>query len=176
MIREASNEDFETILAVINDASLVYKGVIPADCWNEPYMPGKELVKEIAHGVRFLLYDEAEEVEMRRDEAVLGVMGMQHVEDVTLIRHAYVRRREQNRGIGGKLLGQIQRLNASRPLLVGTWRQAIWAVRFYESHGFVAVSPVERKDQLLRRYWHIPERQTEESTVLTDKAFLRFRA
>ena len=133
-----------------------YAGVIPADRYHVPYMAASELYDEIAAGVRFWgWYD---------PEGLSGVMGIQDVDDVTLIRHAYVRPERQGTGIGSRLLARLVNL-AHQPLLVGTWADAVWAVRFYESHGFRLVTPAE-KDCLLRRYWSIPERQVETSVVL----------
>jgi GNAT superfamily N-acetyltransferase len=130
--------------------------VIPADRWREPYMPAEELAGEIAAGVEFWGWEE--------DGELVGVMGIQRVRDVDLIRHAYVAPGFQGRGIGGKLLKELLD-SAERPMLVGTWAAAEWAVRFYERHGFELVSP-KRKTDLLREYWTIPERQVETSVVL----------
>ncbi len=158
MIRPCGPEDFAEVLAVINDAARAYRGVIPADRWKEPYMPAEELREEVARGVAMWGYEEEGEL--------VGVMGIQPVEDVVLIRHAYVRTHRQRRGIGSRLLQRL-REGVDRPMLVGTWAAATWAVRFYEKHGFRLVSP-EEKDRLLRRYWSIPERQVETSVVLAD--------
>jgi GNAT superfamily N-acetyltransferase len=162
MIRTCDSGDFEAIYAIINDAAQAYKGVIPDDRWKEPYMNQDELQHEIDDGVVFWGFEEGGEL--------LGVMGLQHVEHVTLIRHAYVRTSRRNQGIGGRLLTHVRR-NADRPMLVGTWAAAVWAVRFYERHGFRLVSP-EEKDRLLREYWSIPERQVETSVVLADPTWL----
>ena len=159
------------MVAVINTAATAYAGEIPADRYHEPYMPSDELRKEIAAGVRFWGLFEAGEPATPLDGAVpalAGVMGIQDVEDVTLIRHAYVRPDRQRGGVGGRLLEHLLRPAdepPARPLLVGTWAAAWWAVAFYERHGFVLVTP-EEKDRLLRRYWSIPERQVETSVVL----------
>jgi len=142
---------------VINDAAAAYRGVIPADRWHEPYMPREELLSEIQAGVKFFC--------IRRDGRVVGVMGLQHVADVALIRHAYTVSSQQHGGVGTLLLQHLKR-QADRPLLVGTWKAATWAVRFYERRGFRLVSD-EEKERLLRRYWNIPERQVAESVVLT---------
>jgi GNAT superfamily N-acetyltransferase len=155
-IRLCSGADFEAIYAVINDAATAYAGVIPADRYGVPYMPADALRGEIAAGVRFWGWFEGEEL--------CGVMGIQDVDDVTLLRHAYVRPDRQGRGIGGGLLTHLVGL-PHQPLLVGTWAGAGWAVRFYERHGFRLVTPAE-KDRLLRRYWDIPERQVDTSVVL----------
>ena len=148
--------------AVINDAATAYEGTIPADRYRRPYMPLEELQAEIAAGVRFWgLWESGQEL--------AGVMGIQDVDDVTLIRHAYVRPERQRSGVGGRLLAHLLELAAAtqppRQLLVGTWAAAWWAVAFYERHGFVLVT-AEEKDRLLRRYWRIPERQVETSVVL----------
>ncbi|MHB1034971.1 MAG: GNAT family N-acetyltransferase [Pirellulales bacterium] len=158
MIRRCTDTDFETIYAIVNEAAEVYRGVIPADRWHEPYMPREELRHEIESGVRFWGYEE--------DGQLLGVMGIQDVQDVTLIRHAYVRTAKRGLGIGGKLLAELRRLT-TRPVLIGTWAAATWAIQFYERHGFRMVTPAE-KDRLLKKYWSIPERQVETSVVLAE--------
>ena len=158
MIRRCDEHDLEAIHSIVNEAARAYEEVIPADCWHEPYMPWKELLREIDAGVVFWGYEE--------EGALSGVMGIQDVEDVALIRHAYVRRAAQRRGIGSALL-QALRTQTARPVLVGTWADATWAVRFYERHGFRLVS-AEQKDSLLRRYWTVNERQIETSVVLAD--------
>lgn len=159
MIRKCQDNEIDTIYSIINDAAQSYKGVIPSDCWKEPYMSEKELQHEIDEGIVFWGY----EINGR----LMGVMGIQHVQDVTLIRHAYVRTSHQNQGVGGRLLSAL-RQQTDRPTLVGTWADAVWAVRFYEKHGFQLVSP-EEKDRLLRQYWSISERQVETSVVLADE-------
>ncbi len=159
MIRPTEDADFETVLAIINGAAEVYKDVIPADRWHEPYMPPAALTGEIAAGVVFWGYEEA--------ATLRGVMGLQQVRDVVLIRHAYVRPADQGRGIGGTLLTELQD-RVDRPLLIGTWAAAVWARRFYQKRGFREVDR-ETKDRLLRTYWSIPERQTETSVVLADR-------
>ena len=159
MIRPCGETEFETIREIINDAAQAYKGVIPADCWNEPYMPVDELQRDIAAGVEFLGYEE--------DGELTGVMGLQQVQDVTLIRHAYVRTAHRNQGIGGRLLSHLV-AQATRPVLIGTWADAVWAVRFYENRGFRLVT-TEEKDRLLRKYWSVPPRQMETSVVLADQ-------
>ena len=165
MIRRCDDNDFEMIYAIINDAALAYKGVIPTDLWKEPYMSKDELRHEIDEGVLFWGYEEAGEI--------VGVMGIQPIIDVTLIRHAYVRMAERNRGIGSKLLSYLLK-QATRPILIGTWADAVWAVRFYEKHGFRLVTK-EEKDRLLRKYWSIPERQIETSVVLADQKWFSTR-
>ena len=148
--------DPATICAVINDAAVAYRGVIPADCWHEPYMPPDELQKEIEAGVEFFC--------MRREGRVAGVMGLQHVAEVALIRHAYTLTSEQGAGIGSSLLRHLKN-QTERRLLVGTWQAAAWAVRFYQRRGF-RLAPDEEKVRLLRQYWTVPERQIERSVVL----------
>ncbi len=159
MIRHCDDQDLQAMLAVINDAAQAYRGVIPADRWKEPYMPREELRHEIASGVVFWGYEV--------DGELVGVMGIQDVKDVTLIRHAYVRTAHQRQGIGRELLRHLIALS-SRPTLVGTWADAVWAIGFYERHGFRLVSR-EEKERLLRTYWSIPERQVETSVVLADE-------
>jgi GNAT superfamily N-acetyltransferase len=140
----------------VNAAAVAYRGVIPADRWHEPYMPAGELDAEIAAGVVFWGAEAQGEL--------MAVMGVQPVADVELIRHAYTAPGHQGRGLGGALLEHLVARSA-RPLLVGTWAAAGWAIRFYERHGFVRVSEA-RKDELLRRYWDIPARQVATSVVL----------
>ena len=156
MIRRCEERDFDSIFEVINDAARAYKGFIPEDRYHEPYMPAEELRRQIDEGVAFWAYE--------LDGGIVGVMGIQHVGDVTLIRHAYVRTALRNKGIGGTLLGHLVSMT-TRPVLIGTWADATWAVRFYEKNGFAKVTP-EEKDRLLRKYWRIPERQVETSVVL----------
>jgi GNAT superfamily N-acetyltransferase len=156
MIIKCTDDDAESICAIINDAAIIYKGVIPADRWHEPYMPLDELKSEIEKGVEFRGY--------KRDGELIGVMGIQHVRDVTLIRHAYIKSVEQGKGIGTLLLRHLVAL-AERPVLIGTWKAAVWAIRFYEKHGFFVVGENE-KNALLKTYWTIPERQIETSVVL----------
>jgi len=145
------------VLEIVNTAAEAYRGVIPADRWREPYMPEHQLEREIAAGVAFWGCED-------EDGALAGVMGIQPVRDVVLIRHAYVDPRSQRRGIGGALLRHLAPA-VERPLLVGTWAAAEWAIRFYRRHGFEPV-PAERAAALLRTYWSIPERQVETSVVL----------
>ena len=161
MIRGCDERDFDAIWGIINDGAQAYKGIIPADRWTEPYMSRDKLRHEMDDGVVFSGYAES------ATDTLLGVMGIQQVKDVTLIRHAYVRTGSQNRGVGGKLLSHLRELT-SRPVLIGTWADASWAIRFYERHGFQLVGPVE-KDRLLKKYWSIPERQVETSVVLADE-------
>jgi GNAT superfamily N-acetyltransferase len=158
MIEPCAPKDLPTILAIVNDAAVAYKKAIPPDCWHEPYMTEDYLGKEIARGVVF--YGFMENGEM------VGVMGIQNPKDVTLIRHAYVRTRDRRKGVGGALITHLVGLT-NRPVLVGTWRAATWAVSFYEKHGFKLVD-AETKDGLLRKYWVVTERQIETSVVLGD--------
>jgi N-acetylglutamate synthase-like GNAT family acetyltransferase len=158
MIRRCDDCDFELIWTIINDGAQAYKGTIPADRWTEPYMPREKLQDEIDEGAVFWGYEEA--------GALLGVMGIQKVQDVTLVRHAYVRTGSQKQGIGGHLLSHLRELT-NGPMLIGTWAAAAWAIHFYERHGFQMVSHHE-KDRLLKRYWTIPDRQMDTSVVLAD--------
>jgi GNAT superfamily N-acetyltransferase len=162
MIRLCTGHDFDAIFEIVNDAAQAYKGVIPEDRWHDPYMPKDYLRHELDSGVVFWGYEDNSEL--------LGVMGIQDVQDVSLIRHAYVRTKHRNKGIGGRLLSHLK-THTTRPMLVGTWGAATWAIRFYEQHGFRPVS-WEEKERLLRKYWNIPERQTETSVVLADERAL----
>ena len=155
-IRPCRGDETAAILSIVNAAAEAYRGVIPADRWHEPYMGLAELEGEIAAGVEFSGFDDG--------DRLIGVMGIQPVEDVDLIRHAYVMPGSQQRGVGGQLLSHL-RADTTRPMLVGTWEAAEWAVRFYVRHGFELVTP-ERKRALLERYWTVPERQIEVSVVL----------
>jgi ribosomal protein S18 acetylase RimI-like enzyme len=157
MICKLANVDFKAILTVVNDASTVYKGKIPADMWKIPYMPAQELKEEIQRGVQFYGLKEKDEL--------IAVMGMQRVNDVTLIRHAYVLTSYQRIGLGEKLLNHLISLVQTSKVYVGTWKAAAWAIRFYEKHGFQLISE-EEKNKLLKKYWCIPERQIETSVVL----------
>ena len=158
MYRQSNESDFKAIYEIINSAAVVYKGAIPADRWQEPYMPEEELAKEIDAGVVFWCWEAGGEI--------LGIMGIQDVKDVTLIRHAYTLPSYQRKGIGSKLLQYLTGLT-KRPLLMGTWAAADWAIRFYEKHGFTLVTE-EEKDILLKKYWNIPARQVETSVVLSN--------
>ncbi len=151
-----ARESLADILEIVNDAARAYRGVIPADRWHDPYMPEEELRAEMAAGVAFW--------GLAREGRLAGVMGLQHVQDVALIRHAYTRTAIRGSGVGSALLEHLK-TQAKAPLLVGTWKAATWAVRFYEKRGFVLTSASE-KEMLLRRYWSIPARQIEESVVL----------
>ena len=158
MIRQVTDEDFEEIFTIINDAAIAYKGVIPPDRWHEPYLTKEELQAQIEEGVRFSCYVDNHEI--------IGVMGIQDKADVELIRHAYVRTKQRNKGIGALLLQALIK-DAKQPILIGTWKAADWAIRFYEKHGFRLVEE-EEKNRLLKKYWAIPERQVETSVVLVD--------
>ena len=158
-IRPCRDDERSTVLAIVNEAAQAYRGVIPADCWHEPYMPAEELDREIEDGVVFWGYED--------DGELVGVMGIQDVGEVDLIRHAYVSPGSQRRGIGSALLERLVG-SAARPILVGTWAAAEWAIDFYLSHGFELVSP-ERGAELLKTYWSIPERQIETSVVLAKR-------
>ncbi len=161
MLRPCDKNDFDRIYSIVNDAALAYKGVIPEDRWKKPYMSRDELQHEIDQDVLFWGYEV--------DGEIVGVMGIQHVQDVTLIRHAYVRTANQKLGIGEKLLLELRR-QTDRPILIGTWADAVWAIRFYEKHGFQRVS-ITDKERLLEKYWSIPKRQVETSVVLADRAW-----
>jgi len=158
-IRACLVSDEPEMAAIINDSAIAYKGIIPADRWHEPYMSAEELGHEIAAGVRFSGYTE--------NGRLLGIMGIQEVKDVTLIRHAYVRTSARNQGIGGKLLAHLT-TQTTRPILIGTWAAATWAIQFYLRHGFALVSETD-KNVLLKKYWTVPDRQIATSVVLIDR-------
>ncbi|GIN70290.1 hypothetical protein J14TS2_07650 [Bacillus sp. J14TS2] len=163
MIRLCNDEDKEAIYHIINDAAQAYKGIIPEDRYHEPYMTMEELSLEMTDGVVFW--------GMEEDNILLGVMGVQDKGDVSLIRHAYVRTNQRNSGIGGRLLSHLLGLT-DKPVLIGTWEAAEWAIRFYRKNGFELVSN-EKKGKLLNKYWNVPERQVETSVALSnDKRFL----
>jgi GNAT superfamily N-acetyltransferase len=155
-IRPCRDDERAAILAIVNAAAAAYRGAIPADRWHEPYMPVDELEAEIAAGVAFWGYEGGGEL--------VGIMGVQRVRDVDLIRHAYVAPGAQRRGVGGELLEHLTR-SSTRRMLVGTWAAAEWAIDFYAAHGFARVTP-EQRTALLQAYWTIPERQIETSVVL----------
>jgi GNAT superfamily N-acetyltransferase len=159
VVRPCEPDEIAAIGAVINDGAQAYRGVIPPDRWHEPYMPEDELRREMAAGVAFWGHEAAGEL--------VGVMGIQPVRDVTLIRHAYVRTAWQRQGVGSALLRHMLALT-DRPVLIGTWAASDWAIRFYERHGFALVAPAE-KDRLLQTYWNVPARQRETSVVLADR-------
>ena len=160
MIRKLTNNDFQAILSIVDDAAIMYKGKIPADCWKEPYMPAEELKAEIRSGVQFY--------GILNNDAVVAVMGLQIVGDVTLIRHAYTLTSQQRKGIGEQLLNHLLSLVETQRILVGTWETAPWAIRFYQKNGFKLLSR-EETNKLLKKYWRIPERQVETSIVLEYK-------
>ncbi len=157
----ADKSGLDQIFEIINDGAQAYKGIIPVDRWNEPYMPFEELRKEIEAGIVFW--------GLESDGELQGVMGIQDKGELTLIRHAYVRTRSQNRGIGTKLLRHLEKM-ADKPILIGTWAAASWAISFYQSNGYTLVLG-EEKDRLLRKYWSIPERQVQTSVVLANKTW-----
>ena len=165
MIRRCEDGDFELIWTIINDGAQAYQGIIPADRWTEPYMSREKLRREIDSGVVFWGQEQT--------SVLAGVMGIQRVRDVTLIRHAYVLSSSQKQGIGGQLLAHLLK-QTSGPVLIGTWADAVWAIRFYERYGFQRVSSKE-KDRLLKEYWTIPKRQVETSVVLADSKWRGLR-
>jgi GNAT superfamily N-acetyltransferase len=162
LIRKSREADSAAMLAIINAAAQAYRGVIPADQWREPYMPADELEKEIADGVIFWVAEE--------DKRLLGVMGFQDKGEVFLVRHAYVAPTLQRKGVGTSLLRHVRTLT-NKPILIGTWADASWAIEFYRRNGFTVVSKTY-KDSLLRRYWSIPKRQIETSVVLADRRWM----
>ena len=157
MISEYTKNDLPHILNVINDAALKYKGVIPDSCWKEPYMPKQDLINEFDNGVRMFGYD--------KDNILIGVMGIQEVEEVTLIRHAYTFSDYQGLGVGKSLLQYIFKINRNSSFLVGTWKDATWAIGFYMKNDFV-LHTRKQTNLLLKRYWHVPLKQMENSVVL----------
>jgi len=160
-IRQCTSAEVANICEVVNDAAIAYRGIIAPDQWKEPYMPLAELQHEIDAGVAFWGAYES--------DALVAVMGLQHVDDVSLIRHAYTRTVWQGRGVGKTLLKHVVR-HTDRPILIGTWAAATWAIGFYQSQGFHVLG--KEKDAVLRRYWTISERQIEESVVLADHRWL----
>jgi N-acetylglutamate synthase-like GNAT family acetyltransferase len=161
MIRSATELDFDEIYNVINDAAIAYKGIIPADRWHEPYMTKQELKTQIEDGVRFSCYID--------DNKIVGVMGIQDKREVALIRHAYVITLQRKKGIGTILIHELLK-DSKKPILIGTWKAAHWAISFYERHGFFLL-PEEEKNILLRKYWNIPDRQVKTSVVLADRKY-----
>jgi N-acetylglutamate synthase-like GNAT family acetyltransferase len=166
VIRQCIEKDFDSIYEIINDAAQAYKGIIPEDRYKVPYMSKEHLRHEIDSGVMFWVYE--------NEGRLMGVMGIQDVQDVTLIRHAYVRTTYRNQGIGGKLISHLKTLT-SFPTLVGTWTAAAWAINFYEKYGYRLVDQDE-KNRLLKKYWSIPERQVETSVVLADENWFSRRS
>ena len=157
MISEYKKTDTSKILNIINDASIKYKGVIPDDCWHEPYMSEQELIDEFSDGVRMYGY--------HRDNKLIGVIGIQEIKDVVLIRHTYTLTPYQGKGTASALLEYLLKKNQNSRLLEGTWRNAIWAIRFYEKFGFILHSK-EQTTLLLKKYWKIPSKQIKNSVVL----------
>jgi N-acetylglutamate synthase-like GNAT family acetyltransferase len=162
LIRKSVESDLAAMLTIVNDAAQAYRGVIPVDRWHEPYMPSEELEKEIADGVVFWVAEQ--------EGRLSGVMGIQDKGDVALVRHAYVAPTLQRKGVGTRLLHHVEVL-ADKPILIGTWADASWAVEFYRRNGFTVV-PNSHKDRLLRTYWSIPARQIETSVVLADERWM----
>ena len=163
LIRQSVEADLPAILAIVNDAAQAYRGVIPVDRWHDPYMPADELEKEISGGVVFWVAEE--------EGRLLGVMGIQDKGDVALVRHAYVAPTTQRTGLGTRLLRHVEGLT-DKPILIGTWAAASWAIEFYERNGFTVV-PHGDKERLLRTYWSIPARQIETSVVLADGRWMK---
>jgi GNAT superfamily N-acetyltransferase len=163
VIRLCTEQDIGTMVEIINAGARAYQGHIPADCYHQPYMPEDELRSEIAGGVTFYGYQDG--------GVLVAVMGIQDKGPVVLIRHAYTRTAERGKGIGSRLLVHLLQMT-TKPVLIGTWRDAGWAIRFYQKHGFRLVSTVE-KDALLRTYWSISDRQVETSVVLVDEKYDR---
>lgn len=162
VIRRSGEADFAAMLAIINEAARAYRGVIPGDRWHEPYMPADELAREIAAGVVFWVAEQ--------DGRLAGVMGIQDKGDVALVRHAYVAPTTQRAGVGTRLLRHVKGL-VDKPILIGTWAAASWAIEFYGRNGFTVVSSGD-KDRLLRMYWSIPDRQIETSVVLANARWM----
>jgi GNAT superfamily N-acetyltransferase len=158
-IRACGPADLPALFSIVNDGAQAYEGVIPDDCWHEPYMSLEDLQRELRDGVAFWGYE--------MDGELVGVMGIQDRGDVSLIRHAYVRTAQRRKGIGERLLEHLEEATA-KPILIGTWTAAAWAVRFYEKNGYCVLSRDET-DRLLRKYWSISERQIETSVVLAKK-------
>ena len=157
MISEYKKTDTSKILNIVNDASIKYKGAIPDDCWKEPYMSEQELIDEFSDGVRIYGYN--------HNNGLIGVIGIQEVKDVVLIRHAYTLSSYQGKGAGSALLEYLLKKNLNSRLLVGTWKDATWAIRFYEKFGFI-LRTKEEKTLLLKKYWKITSKQIENSVVL----------
>ena len=164
MVKRCQEYDFDTIYEIINDSALAYKNVIPHDCWHEPYMTKEKLKSEIMKGIEFWCYEE--------NGTILGVMGIQQIQDITLIRHAYIRPQNRRQGIGSLLL-EFLKLKIEKPIFIGTWSAANWAIAFYQKHEFFLVKE-DIKTKLLKKYWNISERQNETSVVLADKKALQF--
>ena len=157
MIKEYTKKDSYKILNIINDAAIKYKGIIPDDCLNEPYMSEQELAEEFSNGVHMFGFE--------LNNKLVGVIGVQKIKDVVLIRHAYTSTLHQGKGIGSSLLEYLLKQNQNSRLLVGTWKKASWAIRFYEKFGFIVHSKDET-NLLLKKYWKIPSKQIDNSIVL----------
>ncbi len=157
MISEYKKTDASKILQIINEASLKYKGIIPDNCWNEPYMSEQELINEFNDGVRMYGY--------HHNNTLIGVIGVQEVKDVILIRHAYTLSSHQGKGVGSALLEYLLKKNKNYRLLVGTWKNATWAIQFYKKFDFI-IHTKEETTLLLKKYWNIPTKQIENSVVL----------
>jgi len=162
LIRKSNEADSAAMLAIVNAAAKAYLGVIPVDRWREPYMPADELGKEMSDGVNFWVAED--------HGRLIGMIGIQNKGEAELVRHAYVEPTAQRKGVGTSLLRHVQNLTG-KPVLVGTWADASWAIEFYRRNGFTVVSS-EQKDHLLRQYWSIPERQIETSVVLVDARWM----
>ena len=160
MIAEYTKSDVYNILYVINDAAMKYEGIIPDDCWNEPYMTKQKLIEEFANGVRMFGYT--------KNDKLVGVMGIQKIRSVTLIRHAYTLTHYQGIGVGKSLLQYLFKINQNDRILVGTWKVATWAIHFYEKFGFV-LHTNQKTAKLLKKYWNISAKQIENSVVLEKK-------
>jgi N-acetylglutamate synthase-like GNAT family acetyltransferase len=166
LIRRNEEADFAAMLAIVNDAARAYRGVIPADRWHEPYMSTDELQREIAGGVAFWVAEQ--------EGRLLGVMGIQDKGDVALVRHAYVAPTTQRSGVGTNLLRHVEAL-VDKPILIGTWAAASWAIEFYQRNGYAVVTSSD-KDRLLRTYWSIPTRQIETSVVLGNRRWIEIES
>jgi N-acetylglutamate synthase-like GNAT family acetyltransferase len=158
-LRRSADADLAAMTAIVNDAAQAYRGVIPADRWQDPYMPENELSDEISSGIEFWVAEE--------DGRLLGVMGLQDKGEVVLVRHAYISTRAQRKGVGTMLLRHVESLT-EKPVLIGTWAAASWAIEFYRRNGYRVLAHGE-KTRLLRKYWTIPQRQIETSVVLADR-------
>ncbi len=157
-IEKCNSFDFNDIYEIINDAALAYEGIIPDDCYQRPYMSKKKLLREIDEGIVFWGYIVKEQL--------VGVMGIQNLKEVTLIRHAYIKTHFRKKGIGRQLLSFLKK-RAAHPILIGTWKDAVWAIKFYENNGFNLVN-TSQKDILLKKYWNITKKQIETSVVLKE--------
>jgi N-acetylglutamate synthase-like GNAT family acetyltransferase len=166
MIRKCTDSDFEAIYEIINDAAQAYKGVIPDDRWHEPYMSRIQLRCEMEDGVHFWGIEE--------EQTLIGVMGIQDKKEVCLIRHAYIKTSRRKEGMGTRLLRHLESMT-EKPILIGTWADAAWAIRFYQKNGYRLLNEAEKND-LLRKYWNIPGRQVQTSVVLANRKWTARRA